>query len=142
MAKGFRSMLAARQGAVNSLVCVGLDAVSEKLPEHLKEYAKIHGDSPAIRLHMEGIIDATAPLASMFKPNIAFYEALDGGIEVLKGLIFGIASISIRVSRYFLTASGEISATLRSAIRRLFSRSMGLMALTSILIWVKIACLP
>jgi len=42
---GFREMLAARQKAVNSLVCVGLDPLPEKLPPHLSKLWKLNVDN-------------------------------------------------------------------------------------------------
>ena len=55
----------------NSLLCVGLDPTPEKLPLHLRE-------QPIERAFTEfciGIIDATAPYACAFKPQIAYFAA-------------------------------------------------------------------
>ena len=82
MSEGFRSMLVTRQKKINSLVCVGIDPVLEKFPGCIDttSFADIIGWA-------REIIDATAPFASMFKPNIAFYEAMTGGINVLSFII-------------------------------------------------------
>lgn len=67
-------VIAARQ----SLLCVGLDPVLEKIPSHL-------GRGPeAIFAFNRAIIDATAPFAAAFKVNTAFYEAY--GLEGWRAL--------------------------------------------------------
>ena len=75
MEKGFREMLTERQKKVNSLVCVGLDPLPEKLPKVLQ------GKSMAILGWMQEIVDATAEFACLFKPQKAHYEALGLGSE-------------------------------------------------------------
>ncbi|TAL14503.1 orotidine-5'-phosphate decarboxylase [Patescibacteria group bacterium] len=63
----------------NSLLCVGLDPVIDKLPKHLRT-----SQTPLFDFN-KAIIDATAEFACAFKPNSAFYEALGpSGIEQLK----------------------------------------------------------
>ena len=52
-----------------SFLCVGLDSDYDKLPSHLKSAAK-----PVFEFNKK-IIDATAPFAVAFKPNLAFYES-------------------------------------------------------------------
>ena len=66
----------------NSLLCVGLDPVREKMPKHLFD----SGD-PFFEFN-KAIIDATHDLAAVFKPNLAFYaaEGLEG-IEALQKTI-------------------------------------------------------
>ncbi len=57
--------------ANNSLLCVGLDPTPEKLPAHLREL-------PIERAFVEfctAIVDATAPYACSFKPQIAYFAA-------------------------------------------------------------------
>lgn len=62
----------------NSLVCVGLDPEVTKIPQHLQS------DTDPIFSFNKAIIDATADLVCVYKPNIAFYEA--EGIEGLQSL--------------------------------------------------------
>lgn len=62
----------------NSLVCVGLDPVKEKIPKFL-----LKKTDPFFAFNKE-IIDATNDLVCAYKPNIAFYEA--EGIKGLKSL--------------------------------------------------------
>lgn len=52
-----------------SYLCVGLDTDTEKIPAHLRS-----GKEPVFEFN-KAIIDATAPYAVAYKPNIAFYEA-------------------------------------------------------------------
>jgi orotidine-5'-phosphate decarboxylase len=53
-----------------SFLCVGLDPDLKKLPKHILR------EPDAIFEFNKRIIDATAPYAVAYKPNIAFYEAL------------------------------------------------------------------
>src|SRR5260221_14368598 len=63
----------------NSLLCVGLDPVLEKLPKHL-----LKSKYPLFEFN-KAIIDATHDLVCCYKPNSAFYEALgDKGIHQLQ----------------------------------------------------------
>jgi len=63
----------------NSLVCVGLDPVVEKLPKHLQD------SENAFFSFNKSIVDLTHDLVCTYKPNSAFYEALgDGGVTQLK----------------------------------------------------------
>ncbi|MDE7375339.1 MAG: orotidine-5'-phosphate decarboxylase [Muribaculaceae bacterium] len=51
-----------------SFLCVGLDPDINKLPKHL-----LDKENPILEFN-KAIIDATAPYAVAYKPNIAFYE--------------------------------------------------------------------
>lgn len=62
----------------NSLLCVGLDPDFDKIPKHV-----LQGSDPIFSFN-KTIIDATANLVCVYKPNIAFYEA--NGIEGLLSL--------------------------------------------------------
>ncbi|RDB03016.1 orotidine-5'-phosphate decarboxylase [Runella aurantiaca] len=53
-----------------SFLCVGLDPDLKKLPKHILR------EPDAIFEFNKRLIDATAPYAVAYKPNIAFYEAL------------------------------------------------------------------
>ncbi len=65
----FLDQLNAQIDKSNSLLCVGLDADIEKLPEQLKNVA-----NPLFEFN-KAIIDVTADLVCAFKPNSAYYEA-------------------------------------------------------------------
>ena len=59
----------------NSLLCVGLDPYPERIPSQYGSVADFN----------RAIIDATADLACVYKPNIAFYEALgQAGMDALR----------------------------------------------------------
>ena len=63
----------------NTLLCVGLDPVLDKLPTAIQKKK-----NPFFTFN-KAIIDATADIACCFKPNSAFYEALgEKGIGELK----------------------------------------------------------
>ncbi len=53
----------------NSLLCVGLDSVFEKMPKEIQA-----AENPLWEFN-KSIIDATLPYAAAFKVNLAFYEA-------------------------------------------------------------------
>ena len=75
----FQDKLEQIQDKNNSLLCVGLDPVMEKIPEHLKESTNPFFD------FNKTIIDATHEYVCAYKPNSAFYEALgDRGVGELK----------------------------------------------------------
>ena len=74
----FSSRVAEAIDAKNSLLCVGLDPDTQRIPAHLRA----HPD--AVYRFCYDIIAATHDLVAAFKPNIAFFEALGaGGVEVL-----------------------------------------------------------
>lgn len=54
--------------AKQSFLCVGLDTDIKKIPKHL-----LDADDPVFEFN-KAIIDATAPYAIAYKPNVAFYE--------------------------------------------------------------------
>jgi len=71
----FWSKLEASIARRNSLLCVGLDPLPERIPVRYEGVAAFN----------RAIIDATADLACVFKPNIAFYEALgEPGLRALR----------------------------------------------------------
>jgi orotidine-5'-phosphate decarboxylase len=81
--KGFRQKLAQRQKTANTLVCVGLDPLPEKLPGCI-----IGGGNFAEKIYrwMRKIIETTAEYASMFKLQSAHYESIPGGREIIRWL--------------------------------------------------------
>ena len=73
----------------HSLLCVGLDPHPAQIP------ARFRAEQPdpvqAILAWNRAIIDATAPYAAIYKPNIAFYEALGfPGMELLRATLDSI----------------------------------------------------
>ncbi len=68
----------------NSLLCIGLDPVYEKIPADLKK-ADFTDSAGWIFAFNKAIIDATHPYVMGYKPNSAFYEAYGAeGITQLK----------------------------------------------------------
>lgn len=63
-------LIAERQS--QSLLCVGLDPEPERLPEGLRALPV----EMAVVQFCRAIIEATAPYASAYKPNLAFFEVL------------------------------------------------------------------
>lgn len=64
-----RSELVASIAQKRSVLCVGLDADLARIPTHL------HREADPLFAFNRAIVDATAPYAVAYKPNIAFYEA-------------------------------------------------------------------
>jgi len=68
-----------RSSKVNSLVCVGLDADFEKIPERFRKM-----EHPQFEFN-KFLIEETHEFVAAYKPNSAFYEARgDAGIRELK----------------------------------------------------------
>lgn len=68
----FIAKLTAAADKRDSWLCVGLDPACDRMPDGIP-------DTPAgVATFCERIVEATAPHAAAFKPNIAFFEALGG----------------------------------------------------------------
>ncbi len=106
--KSFRVKLFDRQRAVDSLVCVGLDPLLEKLPECIIGFEY---DWQKIAHWMCKIVDATAPYASMFKPQRAHYEAIKGGELALRKLVQHIHSNHPDIPVFLDCKRGDIGRT-------------------------------
>jgi len=65
----FFRLLRQRAEQVNSWVCVGLDPVRDRLPEHLRS------DPDGILRFLRQIIESTIDVVCCYKPNLAFYLA-------------------------------------------------------------------
>jgi len=63
----------------NSLLCVGLDPDPQLMPRNTGVFE-----------FNQAIIEATSDLVCAYKLNLAFYEALDDGLDALKRTIEGI----------------------------------------------------
>jgi orotidine-5'-phosphate decarboxylase len=83
----FLEKLLAAERQNQSLLCVGLDPEPERLPEELRT---LPTENAIIRF-CRSIIEATAPYASAFKPNFAFFEILGpGGLRALQEIVRAI----------------------------------------------------
>ena len=81
--KGFRQKLTERQKKINSLLCVGLDPLPEKIPACVEKGSTWS----RVLFQMREVIDATAEYACMFKPQKAHYEAIPEGQKALQGIV-------------------------------------------------------
>lgn len=78
--RNFISLLEKRQIAANTLLCVGLDSDSSKLPAGYQYFinrertTRLEGIRVSLQEFNHSIILATADLVCAYKPNIAFYE--------------------------------------------------------------------
>ncbi len=101
--------------AKGSFLCVGLDTDVVKIPRHLHDTT-----DPVFSFNKE-IIDATAPFAVAFKPNLAFYESLGWkGWESLEKTVMYVRS---KFPEIFLIADakrGDIGNTSRLYARAFF----------------------
>jgi len=111
MEKGFRQMLTERQRKINSLVCVGLDPLIEKLPSHLGEKHEKSTIGDIFYDWMGAIVDATAPYASMYKPQSAHWESVYGGVEALHKLVIYIKTKHPGIPVFLDCKRGDIGRT-------------------------------
>ena len=108
-ARNFRELLAQRQKEKDTLVCVGLDPLAEKLPDIVR--AASTSTWAAVLLWMREVVDATADFASMFKPQHAHWEAIDGGPHALQALIAHIHLKHPEVPVFLDCKRGDIDRT-------------------------------
>ncbi|MGA8427397.1 MAG: orotidine-5'-phosphate decarboxylase, partial [Candidatus Dormiibacterota bacterium] len=74
----FRERLAEAVAINGAALCVGLDPDPATIPAHLGQ------GIAAVRQHTLAVVEATAPYAAAFKPNLAFFERLGpAGWELL-----------------------------------------------------------
>lgn len=95
----FWSKLAASVAKRDSLLCVGLDPYPARIPARYGGVADFN----------KAIIDATADVACIYKPNLALYEAL--GEEGLAALRETLAHIPADTPVLLDAKRGDISAT-------------------------------
>ncbi|MDE5643651.1 MAG: orotidine-5'-phosphate decarboxylase [Muribaculaceae bacterium] len=98
-----------------SFLCVGLDPDMKKIPSHL-----LKEENPIFAFN-KAIIDATAPYAVAYKPNLAFYES--EGIEGMKALDMTVKYIKDNYPDQFVIADakrGDIGNTAAMYARSLF----------------------
>jgi orotidine-5'-phosphate decarboxylase len=107
-----------------SFLCVGLDPDLRKIPAHLLET-----EDPIFEFNKQ-IIDATAPYAVAYKPNIAFYEALGlGGWQSLQRTLDYIPKNCFTIAD---AKRGDIGNTSSLYARAFFDKSSSGMAFDSI----------
>lgn len=99
----FQEKLANSVSQNDSLVCVGLDPVAERLPTGISR------DANGIFEFNQAIIEATADLACCYKPNFPFYGAL--GAKGFDALQRTIAAVPDRVPVILDCKVGDIEST-------------------------------
>lgn len=78
VSESFNQRLASRMRATDSLLCVGLDPVQSRMPEHFDR-----SPESVVRFCQE-LVEATHPFAAAYKPNLGFFAALGRtGLAVL-----------------------------------------------------------
>ena len=83
----FRTRFEAAAAKNHSLLCVGLDPDPARIPAGV-----------STREFLMGIIEATADIASCYKPNLGFFEPhLGAGVELVRDLIEAIHARGIPV---------------------------------------------
>ncbi|WP_302567663.1 orotidine-5'-phosphate decarboxylase [Alistipes indistinctus] len=111
--------LFARIEAKRSFLCVGLDTDMNKIPRHLWA-----GDDPVFAFN-RAIVDATAPYAVCYKPNLAFYE--DNGEKGWGSFRRTVEYIRERYPDIFIIADakrGDIGNTSKMYARAFFSGNL------------------
>jgi orotidine-5'-phosphate decarboxylase len=102
----FDQLLAAASQRNTSLVCVGLDIDSQRLPAHLRTEP---GGAAAF---VEEIIAATADLVCAYKPNLAFYLAQGhAGLDLLTATLAAIRRYAPAVPVILDAKFGDIDST-------------------------------
>ena len=95
--------------STHSLVCVGLDPDPTLMPV------------PDVYEFNRSIVDATAPVACAFKPNLAFYEALGpAGLEALKRTITHIRRVAEHAVIIGDAKRGDIGPSARAYAKAMF----------------------
>lgn len=98
-----------------SFLCVGLDVDLDKVPKHL-----LNREDPIFDFN-KAIIDATAPYAVAYKPNLAFYEAY--GVKGIKAFEKTVAYLKENYPEQFIIADakrGDIGNTSKMYARTFF----------------------
>lgn len=111
----FMQALRDRWTAADSLVCVGLD------PEPAKFPARFDHDPDAVFGFCRDIVDATAPYACSFKPQIAHFAAL-GAEDALTRLIAHIHAAHPDIPVILDSKRGDIGSTAQHYASEAFDR--------------------
>lgn len=99
----------------NSLLCIGLDPELEKIPQFINELRY-----PIFEFNKK-IINATHDFVCVYKPNIAFYEALGiSGLEQLKKTINYIKKKYPEIPIILDAKRGDIGNTARMYAKAVF----------------------
>lgn len=109
----FFERIARRQQAIDSLLCIGLDPDRRRIP------ACCGSGEEAIFNFCKAIIDATADIASCYKPQIAYFAA-EGAEDAMQETVRYIQQLEIEV--ILDGKRGDIGSTAEMYARELFER--------------------
>lgn len=113
----FLERLRAAQQASASRLCVGLDPDPAHLPAPLRDLAP----AKAISAFCRTVIEATAPYACAFKPNVAFFEALGPeGWRAFEEVVAAVPPDRLVVAD---AKRGDIGSTARRYAEAFFGRT-------------------
>jgi orotidine-5'-phosphate decarboxylase len=112
--KAFASKLEAAVRRSGSLLCVGLDPYSDRLPVHLRGLDPLE----AITRFNAQIIEATSDVVSAYKPNLGYYVA--HGIAGLRALEETRAMIPAHIPVILDCKIGDFSETSKAYARGFF----------------------
>lgn len=112
---GFYKKLADSWNRQNSLLCVGLDPDTDKLPDAIKKERH-----PLYQFNKE-IIDATAQWVCAYKPQVAYYSAVGAEIQLEKTIRY-IRSEYPDIPVILDAKRGDIGATARMYAKEAFER--------------------
>ena len=119
-----RSTLIGQIKQKSSFLCIGLDIDLEKIPAHLLKV-----EDPLFSFSKD-IVDATAPYAVAFKPNVAFFEAYGSkGWISLEKLISYIKTIYPEIFTIADAKRGDIGNT-AARYAKAFFETLGFDAVT------------
>lgn len=102
-----------------SFLCVGLDADIQKIPQHL-----LREEDPIFAFN-RAIVDATAPYAVCYKPNLAFYE--EHGTKGWESFVKTVRYIREHYPEMLIIADakrGDIGNTSEMYARAFFSENL------------------
>ena len=115
MTLSFLSLLRNRWSAANSLLCVGLDPDSDRLP------AAVRNQPASIAKFCIDIVDATAEFACAFKPQIAYFAA-SGAEQQLEAVCEHIRAQHPTIPIILDAKRGDIGDTAKMYAREAFVR--------------------
>ena len=112
----FNEIFARRRARLGSVLCVGLDPDPSRLPRGYSD------DRDGWRAFITDITRATAHATVAYKPNLAFFEALDYGDALLKDVVRVIREEAGDALIIADGKRGDIGNTARAYARAIFER--------------------
>ncbi len=111
----FLEKLRQAQQSHQSLLCVGLDPEPSQLPAHMQ------GNVQQMAAFCMAVVDATADIASSFKPQIAYFAA-HGGEPQLEQVMRHIHNVAPQVPVILDAKRGDIGSTAEQYAKEAFER--------------------